>query len=316
MSETQLFDDLVTSTVMSRRSFMKWSAALGGVAAVMAAGEMGTQVVEAQREDVPPVPDSIVWSACHVNCGSRCPLRLYVKDGTVFRVEGDNVGDDTFGMHQLRACVRGHSIRQRIYDPERLKYPMRRVGPRGSGEFERITWDEAYDAIVTSLNGVIERYGNEAIYINYATGALGGTVAKSWPPGSSPIARLMNCIGGYLNHYGTYSTAQIAAAMPYTYGGNSNNSIEDIANTKLVVYFGHNPAETRMSGGGMTYSLQQFRNQSGARMIVIDPRYSDTAVNSADEWIAIHPGTDAALVSALAYVMITENLHDVEFLNT
>ncbi len=126
----------------------------------------------------------------------------------------------------------------------------------------------------------------------------------------------MNCYGGYLNHYGTYSTAQISAAMPYTYAGNVNNSIEDIVNSKLVVYFGNNPFATRMSGGGLTYSLQEFKAKSDTKLIVIDPRYSDTALSAADEWIPIRPGTDAALVSAIAYVMITENLHDQEFLDT
>jgi anaerobic dimethyl sulfoxide reductase subunit A len=193
---------------------------------------------------------------------------------------------------------------------------MKRVGKRGSGEFERITWEEAYDAIANKLKAVVEEYGNEAVYINYATGTLGAVVAKSWPPASSPIARLMNCYGGYLNHYGTYSTAQISAAMPYTYGSGANNSIEDIANTKLVVFFGNNPGETRMSGGGIIFSTQQFARQSGARFIIIDPRYCDTSVGVNSEWIPIRPGTDAALVSALAYVIITENLHDKEFLDT
>jgi Tat-targeted selenate reductase subunit YnfE len=104
------------------------------------------------------------------------------------------------------------------------------------------------------------------------------------------VARLMNCYGGFLSHYGTYSTAQIACAMPYTYGSNDGNSTSDIENTKLVVMFGNNPAETRMSGGGITYYLEQARERSNARMIVIDPRYTDTAAGREDEWIPIRPG--------------------------
>ena len=313
MSDNAFLADVVTNAVMSRRSFIKWSAALGGTAALVAGGVEHTL---AETRDLPPTPDSLVWSACHVNCGSRCPLLLHVKDGAIVRVETDNTGDDEFGIHQVRSCVRGRSIRQRVYDPDRLKYPMKRVGERGSGSFERISWEEAYDTIANKLREVVEQYGNEAVYINYATGTLGATVAKSWPPASTPIARLMNCYGGYLNHYGTYSTAQISAAMPYTYGAGTNNSIEDIANTKLVVYFGNNPGETRMSGGGMIYALQQFKRQSNAKVIIIDPRFTDTAVTAADQWVPIRPGTDAALVSAMAYVMITENLHDQEFLDT
>jgi anaerobic dimethyl sulfoxide reductase subunit A len=315
MSDNNFLKDLVVETVMSRRSFMKWSAAVGGTAVALANIESGSAVAQTGGEAA-FASDKVVWQSCMVNCGSRCPLRLHIRDGAIVRVETDNTGDDTFGNHQVRACVRGRTIRQRVYDPDRLKYPMKRVGKRGSGEFERITWEEAFDTIANKLKDVVEQYGNEAVYINYATGTLGGFVAKSWPPASSPIARLMNCYGGYLNHYGTYSTAQIAAAMPYTYGSGANNSIEDIANTKLVVFFGNNPAETRMSGGGIIYATQQYVRQSGARFIVIDPRLSDTAVTSGDEWIAIRPGTDAALVSGLAYVMITENLHDKEFLDT
>lgn len=125
----------------------------------------------------------------------------------------------------------------------------------------------------------------------------------------------MNCYGGFLSHYGTYSTAQIACAMPYTYGSNDGNSTSDIENTKLVVMFGNNPAETRMSGGGITYYLEQARERSNARMIVIDPRYTDTAAGREDEWIPIRPGTDAALVAGIAWVLINENLVDQPFLD-
>ncbi len=124
----------------------------------------------------------------------------------------------------------------------------------------------------------------------------------------------MNCCGGYLNHYGDYSSAQIAAGLNYTYGGWADgNSPSDIENSKLVVLFGNNPGETRMSGGGVTYYLEQARAKSNARMIIVDPRYTDTGAGREDEWIPIRHGTDAALVNALAYVMITENLVDQPF---
>lgn len=79
--------------------------------------------------------------------------------------------------------------------------------------------------------------------------------------------------------------------------------------------FGNNPAETRMSGGGITYYLEQARERSNARMIVIDPRYTDTAAGREDEWIPIRPGTDAALVAGIAWVLINENLVDQPFLD-
>lgn len=125
-------------------------------------------------------------------------------------------------------------------------------------------------------------------------------------PSASAVKRLMNCYGGSLNQYGSYSTAQISCAMPYTYGSNDGNSTTDIENSKLVVMFGNNPAETRMSGGGITYLLEKAREKSNAKMIVIDPRYTDTAAGREDEWLPIRPGTDAALVAGIAWYWLTK----------
>ncbi|GKX62523.1 Dimethyl sulfoxide reductase DmsA precursor [Pragia fontium] len=302
---------------VSRRKFVQTSA-LGGLAAV--AGGVSLPFGSANAEEMngknAATDEKLVWSACTVNCGSRCPLRMHVSNGEIKYVETDNTGEDVYQeLHQVRACLRGRSMRRRVYNPDRLKYPMKRVGKRGEGKFKRITWEEAYDEIANNLKRIIKDYGNEAVYLQYATGTLGGTVTRSWPPGNSLIARLMNCCGGYLNHYNTYSTAQITTGLSYTYGGGSGNSISDIENTKLVVMFGNNPAETRMSGGGITYLLEQARERSNAKMIVIDPRYCDTAAGREDEWIPITPGTDAALVAGMAYVLITENLIDQPFLD-
>lgn len=301
---------------ISRRTLMKGSAisglalAVSGIFLPFGLRAAATAVGAA----VTPDEDKVVWGACSVNCGSRCALRLHVRDNEVTWVETDNTGHDIYGDHQVRACLRGRSIRRRINHPERLNYPMKRVGLRGEGKFERISWDEALDTITKSLKGTVEKYGNEAVYINYTSGIVGGNITRS-SPYASLVARLMNSYGGFLSHYGTYSTAQIACAMPYTYGSNDGNSTSDIENSKLVVLFGNNPAETRMSGGGITYYLEQARERSNARMIVIDPRYTDTAAGREDEWVPIRPGTDAALVAGIAHVLISENLVDQSFLD-
>ncbi|ELY4218612.1 molybdopterin-dependent oxidoreductase [Cronobacter sakazakii] len=304
---------------ISRRTLVK-STALGGLA--LAAGGISLpfgvrQVAAAAGQAISAPDERVVWSACTVNCGSRCPLRMHVVNGEIRYVETDNTGGDDYdGLHQVRACLRGRSMRRRVYNPDRLKYPMKRVGKRGEGKFVRISWDEALDTIAQGMKRIISDYGNEAIYLNYGTGTLGGTMTRSWPPGKTLLARLMNCCGGYLNHYGDYSSAQIAAGLSYTYGGWADgNSPSDIENSKLVVLFGNNPGETRMSGGGVTYYLEQARAKSQARMIVIDPRYTDTAAGREDEWIPIRPGTDAALASAIAWVLITENYVDQPFLD-
>lgn len=303
------------SPTFSRRDFMKSTSAVGGLAAV--AGSISlpfrSSPVAAATTDA---EEKVVWSACTVNCGSRCPLRMHVADGEIKWVETDNTGDDEYGSHQIRACLRGRSMRRRVYNPDRLKYPMKRVGKRGEGKFKRISWEEAFDEVANNLTRIRKEYGSEAVYLNYGTGTLGGTVTKSWPPGGSLIARLMNLTGGYLNHYGDYSTAQIAAGLNYTYGGwASNNSFSDLENTKLIVQFGNNPAETRMSGGGLIHHLMESKARSNAKMIMIDPRYNDTAGGREDQWIPIRPGTDTALVAAIAHVMITENMVDQPFLD-
>lgn len=300
---------------VSRRALLK-STALGSLA--LAAG--GLTLPFTLRRAAAAVQQAtgdttrIVWGACSVNCGSRCALRLHVRDDEVVYVETDNTGDDRYGDHQVRACLRGRSIRRRINHPDRLNYPMKRVGKRGEGKFVRISWQEALDTLADRLKSVVAQYGNEAVYINYSSGIVGGNITRS-SPSASPVARLMNCYGGSLNQYGTYSTAQIACAMPYTYGSNDGNSTSDIENSKLVVMFGNNPAETRMSGGGITWYLEQARERSNARMIVIDPRYTDTAAGREDEWIPIRPGTDAALVAGIAWVLINEDLVDQPFLD-
>ncbi|WP_047543459.1 molybdopterin-dependent oxidoreductase, partial [Salmonella enterica] len=89
----------------------------------------------------------------------------------------------------VRACLRGRSIRRRINHPDRLNYPMKRVGRRGEGKFERISWQEALDTISASLKKTVETYGNEAVYIHYSSGIVGGNITRS-SPAASPVKRL------------------------------------------------------------------------------------------------------------------------------
>lgn len=298
-----------------RRQFLKGTA-VGGVA--LAASSVQIPIAKAQTPSTQSVQseEKLVWSACTVNCHSRCPLRMHVQDGVIKYVETDNLGTDVYGdFHQVRACARGRSMRRRVYNPDRLKYPMKRVGKRGEGKFKRISWDEAFEEIASNLKRIIAQYGNESLYLPFTTGTIGATVAASYPPPRSISNRFMNSIGGCLGSHGTYSYAQIFEAIPYMYGSNAANSPTDIENSKLVVYFGNNPAETRMSGGGVTYLYQQAQERSQAKTIMIDPRYNDT-IAGRGEWVPIRPGTDAALVEGMAYVMITENLVDQAFLDT
>ncbi|WP_116115674.1 DMSO/selenate family reductase complex A subunit [Austwickia chelonae] len=301
----------------SRRSFLKWTGVAGAATCVAGSTSCGLQPADPTSAASKADGERIVWSACTVNCGSRCPLRLVVRDGRVVRVDPDDTGDDELGTQQIRACVRGRSIRQRIYSPDRLKKPMKRVGKRGEGKWAEISWDEAYTLIADKMKKLIAEHGNESIYINYGTGVIGATVARSWPPNASPVARLMNCVGGSLDQYNDYSCGNIEAAVDFHYGKwQGSNSNDDTVNSRLVLMFGNNPHETRMSGGGEVFVTQKAKELAGHRVIVFDPRQSDTAMNLADEWVPLRPGTDAALVAGFAHVMITEKLLDRAFLDT
>ena len=231
-----------------------------------------------------------------MNCGSRCPLKMYVKDGTVVRVGNDNDGSDDFGpneIYQMRSCVRGRTNRQRLYNDSRIQTPLRRVAgtKRGEGKYEAITWDEAISDIADAMTSIKEKYGNDAFYIQYGTGQLGGTVAKSWAPDNTAFARLLNCFGGYLRHYCDYSTGQIAWELPLFNGDAwSNNEVTNLVNSKAIVLFGNNPANTRMSGSAMQYILTQVHLQNpDAKIVVIDPILSDTAVSLADQSVPDPP---------------------------
>lgn len=285
--------------------------ATGAMAALAAGGTVAANAegFAAHADENETEEDKCVWSACHVNCEGRCALRLHVKDDEVYRVETDDAGDDEYGNHQIRACQRGRSIRRWINDENRLKYPLKRVGKRGSGEFERISWDEAASIIAENYRRILDAYGPESIYPAYSTGVNAQNI-------NGFLKRLLCMNGGYLNRYNSYSSAQISRALPFIYGKKDGNANSDIKNSKLVVQFGENAVENKMSGGGAGYHLTQALERGDAKLIVVDPRYSDQAATRADQWIPIRPGTDAAMIDAMAYVMITEDLVDHDFLDT
>jgi len=242
------------------------------------------------------------------NCGGRCLLRVHVRDGMITRIETDDRPNDTVADPQLRACIRGRSYRHRQYHKDRLKYPLKRVGERGSGEFERISWDEATDLMASNINRIKEQYGNTSIYIPYGTGGYSQTNGK-WS-----ADRLMNMYGGALGYYNSYSWACISRTTSTVYGTDeTGNQRQDWLNSKYIIMWGWNPSEMR-DGTNSEYFLKEARKR-GARIVCIDPRMTMSAVALADEWIAIRPGTDVALMSAMAYVMITEDLYDKTFVD-
>lgn len=263
----------------------------------------------------------LVWTCCETNCGSRCPLLLEVEDGRIVRVRGDACGPDAFGpgmRAQFRPCVRGHAYGRLVQHPDRLTTPLRRVPGtrRGAGAYEPITWDEAIAEIAAAMLRVRGRWGNDAFYIQYGTGRIGGTVAKSCNADQSVLARLMNCFGGYLRHYGDYSTAQINEELPLLTGdAYAANEVTDLANARSILLFGDNPANTRMSGSSSMALLAQVRRANpDAQVMVIDPILTDTCVALGARWVPIRPGTDAALVAGMLHHLLTHGMLDRAFL--
>jgi anaerobic dimethyl sulfoxide reductase subunit A len=247
----------------------------------------------------------IVRATSTFDCGGRCPLRLHVKDNRIIRVEGDDAKEPG----QLRTCLRCRAFRQYIHHPERLMYPQKRVGARGEGKFERISWDEALDTMAGELIRVKKTYGNGGIFM--ASG--GGYSAGLHHPGLA-ASRLLSQFGGYVTHYGNISSEGAVWASLTQYGSVMvGNSREDLLNSSLIILWGWDPARM-ISGTNTMYHLIQAK-ENGARVIAVDPRYHDTAATVAHEWIPILPGTDTAVMVAMANVMISEGLYDQVFLD-
>lgn len=258
----------------------------------------------------PAAGERMVRTGCPShNCGGRCLLRVWVRDGVIIRIDTDDRPTDDPSAPQLRACVRGRSYRGRQNHKDRLRDPMKRVGKRGEAKFARVSWDEALDRVASEIRRVRETYGNAAIHIPYGTGSYNQTNGR-WP-----VNRLMNLAGGSLGFYNSYSWACISAATPTVFGTPvTGNQRQDWLNARTILMWGWNPCEMR-DGTNSEYFVRLARER-GARVVAIDPRMTLSAVALADEWIPIRPGTDVAMMSAMAYVMIREELYDREFVRT
>lgn len=302
----------------SRRSLMQWTGAAAATGALVSSDPLraASEPMRLLQADGMPDADRTVWSACIVNCGSRCPLRLQVKDGVVVRVLPDNTGDDTLENRQIRACVRGRNMRQRIYNPDRIKKPLKRKEGtrRGEGQWEEISWDEAFDLFAEKLKHTYDTYGPEAVFKVYGSGVWNAHLAygAGWQ-------RLFNAMGGHLNYYNNYSYSQIGGITRFHYGNQDeqvSNSFEDsLKHGRMLVLWGNHPQETRMSGGGLTYVSLEAARKAGLKIVVVDPRHSDSVAVLADQWISPRPGTDAALVNGIVHHLVKNNLHDQAFLD-
>ncbi len=146
--------------------------------------------------------EKVVTTTCASHCGGTCVLRVHVKDGVITRIESDSGPEP-----QLRACLRGRAYRQRVYAPDRLLYPLKRVGERGEARFERVAWDEALETIAREVIRVRDTYGPAS---NLVIG-LGGDLAYLHT--ARPIQRALGLAGGFTMPWGLTSFAGPSASL-------------------------------------------------------------------------------------------------------
>lgn len=247
--------------------------------------------------------EEIYSTICHNNCTGECVLKVHVWDGQVIRIEPDS----SKGFLYI-PCARGLSHRQWAYSPDRLKYPMKRVGERGEGKFERISWDEALDAIAKQFKGVRDIYGPESLLLISGGGDHGRL------HNTKLMHELFSLAGGYTTLWGIPSCEGAIFASLATYGTTeTGNSREDLLNSRLIIMWGLDAVNT-VHGNGTRWYLARAK-EKGIKIVAIDPKYTASAAAFADQWIPIRPGTDAAMAIAMAYTMIKENLHDRVYLD-
>ena len=281
-----------------------------GSEAAGAAEEAASGKASGQTRAVFPA-ETCAPAFCAIDCPGRCPLELHLRDGELTRVSANKAAP---------ACHRGLSMRAWTNSPDRLMWPMRRVGPRGSAQFERVTWDEALDEIADRLARIRREHGNESIYLAYTTGQSCTT--------ADPFERLMNGFGGFLDRYNNYSNPQINAMVRSMYGPGAlypgGSELDAAADARLVLVFGASPAETgtgRATWHGAWDRIVEQVGERGGRIVMVDPRRNGSipkrkgSGGETVSWLPINPGTDGALAAALLHELaFAHNALDWDFL--
>ena len=225
------------------------------------------------------------------------------------QVEGGNVkrvtADPDF---HIRACARGTSRINQLYSPHRLQYPLKRVGERGAGEWERISWDEALDTVAGKMEEIRAESGNEAFL------AYGGT--GNWSSLSTGVSGLWaafwNRFGGSTPTVSSLCCPAATEGFNAVLGGNRSEFRDEWIPTKLFIAWGDNPA---VSNQVYFKNFIEAHRKNGAKLITIDPRYSEAAAHSVT-YIPIRPGADSSFVLGMMKAIIDEKVYDEEYLKT
>lgn len=287
-------EDHVNNRSFGRRQFVQGAAAtLGLVGAGALTGVAPTGLAFAQEKSAADEPGGVIGpdeqifqGCCHSICGGSARLNVHVRDGKIVKTSKFCGNYDTELDH---ICARGLVHAQRTYAPERIQYPMRRVEgtERGAGEWERLTWDEAIDYITEKWTGYIEEFGPSSVGICYGSGTILNN-QYIW-------VRLAHAFGG--THWMVYDCMAALNVGASMFGRSAfliGNDAYDILNSKNIFVWADNKSITNF----WLMPLHWQALEAGAKMIVVDPNFTDLAAK-ADLWVPIRPGSDGALALAM-----------------
>lgn len=282
---------------ISRRSLLKGMAATGAMAGIGASFSdfSLSGFIEAKAEANKST--EIFQNACPRNCYDTCAMLTTVEDGVVTKVEGNPKNTFTRG----KICAKANSYPRSIYSPDRIKYPMRQKG-RGSGNWERISWDEAYTEIAKQILTIKKKYGSTLpICLNKYSGNFEIT--------HYGVEGMLSSIGYTSRATGTPCWPAGIDAQTFDFGTIHNNDPEDIVNSKYLIIWGANPAWNSVH---TMHFIEEARKQ-GCKIVVIDPILTNTAAK-ADLYIQINASTDGALALGMARYILDNQLYDADWL--
>ncbi len=228
------------------------------------------------------------------NCTGSCGWNVYVRDGIVHRAEPpEDYPDDEYNP---RGCMKGQTYHRRVYGPNRVKFPMKRVGARGQGLWKRITWDEAFDFITAEIKRISEKYGSETVWV-YPPVPATGLVKQGAGFRFASVNRFG--IGTFYNWYG-----DLPLAHPITWNVQTEeHEFLDMLNTRYCIIWGSDMMQTRIPDAHFITDIRA----KGVKTVYISPYYDPTAA-MVDEWVRPRQGTDAALAMGLCHVVVNKGL--------
>ena len=256
------------------------------------------------------------------NCDGACGHLVHVVDGRVTMIGPADWGTTTVSgapapTFHPRICARGLSQISNTYSPDRIKYPYKRVGPRGSGKWQRISWDEATSLIAEKFTATQQKYGKTSVWIAPYTGSLAlieGVVGAGFRLASVIGASAGDSEGDNQGDSATpagWNYVLVDPTNPDNGGGffDGHESV-DFLNAKAIVFWANNVAETSIPDWRI---MCDARDQHGTQLISVDPRFTPTSA-ACDQWLPIRPGADTALIDGLINYVITHKLYDSDYI--